>query len=220
MLSPVRCRVTLVAVTWGLYSGFLVIATLLCVAPGPDTLVVLKNAMSGGRRGGLLATLGVFMGNLMTGAVAALGVGALIVRFQPAFVALHWLGAAYLLYLGVMALRSARRGDYAAMANAQALRANGWRRWSEGLLSNVTNPKVLVVYLSVLPQFLTPRTTLPEALLLAWTVGVLGLVWLVALVFVVQRASGWFNRRRVRRVIDGVLGAVLVGFSATLVLDS
>lgn len=206
--------------TWGLYSGFLVIAALLCVAPGPDTLVVLKNALSGGKRGGLLATLGVFMGNIAMGTVVALGVGALIVKFQPAFVALHWLGAAYLLYLGVMALRAARRGDYAAMADAQALPGNGVRRWSEGLLSNVTNPKVLVVYLSVLPQFLTPGTTVPEALLLAWTLGVLGLVWQGALVFVVHRARGWFGRRRVRRTIDGVLGTVLIGFSATLLLES
>lgn len=206
--------------TWGLYGGFLVIATLLCVAPGPDTLVVLRNSLSGGRHGGLLASLGVFMGNLTTGTVAALGVGALVVRFQPVFVTLHWLGAGYLTYLGVMALRAARRGDYSAMADARAISGNGWRRWSEGLLSNVTNPKVLVVYLSVLPQFLTPHTTLAEALMLAWTVGVLGLVWQVALVLVVQRANGWFNRRRVRRIIDGVLGTVLIGFGATLLLDS
>jgi threonine/homoserine/homoserine lactone efflux protein len=210
----------LFAVTWGLYSGFLVIAALLCVAPGPDTLVVLKNAMSGGRRGGLLATFGVFVGNLTMGTVVALGVGALIMKFQPAFVALHWLGAGYLLYLGVVALRAARRGDYAAVADARAMSGNGWRRWSEGLLSNVTNPKVLVVYLSVLPQFLTPHTTVPEALLLAWTIGGLGLVWQGALVLVVHRARGWFGRRRVRRTIDGVLGAVLIGFSAALVLDS
>lgn len=206
--------------TWGLYSGFLVIATLLCVAPGPDTLVVLKNALSGGRRGGFLATLGVFVGNIAMGTVAALGVGALIVRVQPAFVALHWLGAAYLCYLGVLALRAARRGDYAALADARAVSGSGVRRWSEGLLSNVTNPKVLVVYLSVLPQFLTPGTTVGQALLLAWTLGVLGLVWQGALVFVVHRARGWFSRRRVRRAIDGVLGAVLIGFSASLVLDS
>jgi threonine/homoserine/homoserine lactone efflux protein len=206
--------------TWVAYSGFLVVAVLLCVAPGPDTLVVVKNALNGGRRGGLLATFGVFAGNLTTGTVVALGVGAVIQRFQPAFVALHWLGAAYLTYLGVMALRAARQGDYAAVADAKVLAGNGFRRWSEGLLSNVTNPKVLVVYLSVLPQFLTPTTTIPQALLLAWTLGVLGLVWQVALVFIVHRARGWFNRRRVRRVIDAVLGTVLIGFGAALVLDA
>jgi threonine/homoserine/homoserine lactone efflux protein len=207
-------------VTWGLYSGFLVIAVLLCVAPGPDTLVVLKNALSGGRRGGLLAAAGVFAGNIVMGGVVALGVGTVIVRFQPAFVALHWLGAAYLCYLGVMALLAARRGDYATVADTRAVSGSAWRRWSEGLLSNVTNPKVLVVYLSVLPQFLTPHTTVPEALLLAWTLGVLGAVWQGALVFVVHRARDWFARRRVRRTMDGVLGSVLIGFGATLLLDS
>lgn len=206
--------------TWVAYSGFLVIAVLLCVAPGPDTLVVVRNALSGGRRGGLLATFGVFAGNLTTGTVVALGVGAVIQRFQPAFVALHWLGAAYLAYLGVMALRAARRGDYTALADARAFAGNGFRRWSEGLLSNVTNPKVLVVYLSVLPQFLTPSTTIPQALLLAWTLGMLGLVWQAALVFVVHRARGWFGRRRVRRTIDAVLGTALLGFGTALLVDS
>lgn len=210
----------MVAVTWGLYSGFLVIATLICIAPGPDTLVVLKNALAGGRRGGLLAALGVFMGNLTMGTVAALGVGALIMKVQPAFVALHWAGAAYLAYLGVQALRAARRGDYTAMTDARAVSGNGLRRWSEGVLSNVTNPKVLVMYLSVLPQFLTTHTTLPQALLLAWTLGLLGVVWQGGLVFVVHRAHGWFNRRRVRRTVDGVVGTVLIGFSATLLLES
>lgn len=205
--------------TWGLYGGFLLIATLLCVAPGPDTLVVLKNALSGGRRGGLLAALGVFVGNLMMGTVAALGVGTLITKVRPAFLALHWLGAAYLLYLGMLALRAARRGDYTAMADARVA-GGGVRRWSEGLLSNVTNPKVLVMYLSVLPQFLSAHTTLPQALLLAWTLGVLGVVWQGGLVLVVRRAHGWLHRRRVRRAVDGVLGAVLIGFSATLLLDS
>jgi threonine/homoserine/homoserine lactone efflux protein len=202
------------------YGGFLVIAVLLCVAPGPDTLVVLKNALGGGRRGGWLCAAGVLTGNLAMGTVVAFGVGVLIARSHPVFVALHWLGAAYLAYLGVQALRAARRGDYAAVAEAQAQARSGARRALEGLLSNVTNPKVLVVYLSVLPQFLTPDTSVLQALGYAWTIGILGAVWLGVLILLVERARGWLGRRRVRRGVDVVFGTALLGFGAALVLDS
>lgn len=84
----------------------------------------------------------------------------------------------------------------------------------------MTNPKVLVMYLSVLPQFLIPGvTTTVDALLLAYTVGVLGAVWLLTLVLVVHRVRGWLSRRRVRRSLDAVTGAALLGFGAALAVE-
>ena len=206
--------------TWGTYSTYLVIAVLLVVSPGPDTLVLLRNSLAGGRRGGVVAAAGILTGNLAQGTAAALGLGVLIARSHTLFTALRWVGAAYLLVLGVLALRGAWRGDYAAVAEVARRRGGGFRRFQEGFLSNVTNPKVLVMYLSVLPQFLTPGvTTTLDALLLAYTVGVLGVVWLLALVLVVHRVRPLLGRRRVRRTIDTVTGTALLGFSAALVVE-
>lgn len=202
-----------------MYGSYLVIVVLVVLAPGPDTMVVLKNALAGGARGGLYATSGIVAGNVVQGSAAALGLGAVIAHSQPLFLTLRWLGVAYLCYLGFQALRGAWRGDYQAVTEV-AGRAGGFRRWWEGFLSNITNPKVLVLYLSVLPQFLDPATTSTgDALLLAYTVAVLGGLWLVLLMFFVHRVRAWLGRRRVRRTLDGVTGTALIGFGAALALE-
>lgn len=208
-------------VTWSLYCSYLLIVVLIVLAPGPDTMVVLKNALAGGARGGLLATLGIFAGTVIQGSAAALGLGLLITRSQPLFHALKWIGAAYLAYLGCQALRGAWRGHYEGLAAPRRGRTSGFRRWREGFLSNLTNPKVLVFYLSVLPQFINPVTTTTwDALLLAYTVAVLGGLWLVVLLLCVHRVRDWLGRRKVRRGLDGVTGLALIGFGAALAVES
>ncbi|ANN15550.1 lysine transporter LysE [Amycolatopsis orientalis] len=207
--------------TWSSYSSYLLIAVLIVLAPGPDTMVMLKNSLSGGSRGGFLATAGIFVGNVVQGTAAALGLGVVIAQSQPVFVTLKWLGAAYLVFLGFQALRGAWRGDYTGLAAVKQQRASGFRSFRQGVLSNITNPKVLVLYLSVLPQFLDPATTSTwHALLLAYTVAVLGFLWQAALVFFVHRVRTWLERRKVRRALDGVTGTALVGFGAALAFES
>ena len=207
--------------TWSAYGSYLAVVVLVVLAPGPDTAVVLKNSLAGGARGGLLASLGIFTGNVVQGTAAALGLGAVIAHSQPVFTTLRWLGVAYLCYLGVQALRGAWRGDYESLEGAVRSRSNALRRFREGLLSNVTNPKVLILYLSVLPQFLDPVTTnTAEALLLAYTVAVLGGLWLLVLLFFVQRVRVWLRRRNIRRTLDAVTGTALIGFGAVLATES
>jgi len=206
--------------TWSVYGSYLVVVVVIVLAPGPDTMVVLKNSLAGGVRGGLMASLGIVAGNLVQGTAAALGLGVVIAKSQPLFITLKWLGAAYLAYLGIQALRSARRGDYEGLADPNRQRAGMFRRWREGFLSNITNPKVLVLYLSVLPQFLVPGvTTTWTALLLAYTVGVLGGLWLLVLLFFVHRVRDWLGKRKVRRTLDGVTGTALIGFGAALAIE-
>jgi threonine/homoserine/homoserine lactone efflux protein len=208
-------------VTWGSYSAYLGIAVLLVLAPGPDTLVLLRNALSGGKRGGLLAAAGILVGNLLNGSLAAFGLGVLVSRSQVLFEVLRWAGVTYLVILAAQALIGAWRGDYAGLADVvEKRRGQGFRRFREGFLSNVTNPKVLIMYLSVLPQFLVPGvTTTWDALLLAYTVGVLGALYLLVLIGLVERVRGWLSERRVRRAIDAATGTALLGFGAALAVE-
>jgi threonine/homoserine/homoserine lactone efflux protein len=122
-------------------------------------MIVLKNALTGGARGGAWACTGITVANFLQGTAAALGLGAVLTRSQPVFLTLKWAGAAYLVYLGIQALRGAWRGHYDALDDVRRARATRGRRFREGFLSNITNPKVIVLYLSVLPQFLTPGVT-------------------------------------------------------------
>ncbi|WP_298180870.1 LysE family translocator [Saccharomonospora sp.] len=205
--------------TWSTYGSYLVLVIFVVLAPGPDTVVTLKNSFAGGFRGGLLATVGIATGNVVQGTAVAFGIGTLIVESQPVFHTLRWLGVAYLCYLGVQALRSAKRGEYTAV-DATGAQSSGFRRFREGFLSNVTNPKVLALYLSVLPQFIDPvHSTTSDTLLLAYTVAVLGALWLLLLVAFVHTVRTWLQRRSVRRGLDIATGATLLGFGAALAAE-
>ena len=206
--------------TWSTYLAFAGMMAFLAMMPGPDTMIVLKNALTGGARGGGWACAGISVANFLQGTAAAFGLGAVITRYRPLFETVKWLGAAYLVFLGIQALRGAWRGDYAALDDVRRARASRGRRFREGFLSNITNPKVIVLYLSVLPQFLTPASTFGDSLLLAYTVAALGVVWQVVLLLFVHRVRGWLQRRRVRRIMDGATGTALVGFGAALALEA
>ncbi|MFI9504846.1 LysE family translocator [Nocardia sp. NPDC052566] len=213
--------------TWANYGTYLVFVVLLVLAPGPDTAVILKNSLVGGRRGGVSTAAGIAVGNLIQGTAAALGVGALITRSQPVFDALRIIGAVYLCWLGIQAFRSARRAsgtfglDTADGDPGVDLSGRAFRWWRQGFLSNVTNPKVMALYLSVLPQFLQDgHASTQAALVLAYTVGVLGLAWQLVIVAMIDRARRWIRRPRVRAALDAITGTALVGFGIGLAAES
>ena len=207
--------------SWSKYGEFLAFAVVLIVIPGPDFAVVTKNTLVGGHRRGRWTALGVSSSNLVQGSAAAAGLGALIVKVQPLFEAIKWAGVAYLAYLGVQAIRSAGRGEYApldgdATAKTTMHTVAGWR---QGFISNITNPKVLVFYLAVLPQFLAPGAGLGWLLVLAWSHAVMSLAYLMVLITGLHSARRVLMRRRVRRSLDATTGAVLLGFGAKLATE-
>jgi threonine/homoserine/homoserine lactone efflux protein len=203
---------------WPAYGSFLIFAVVLILVPGPDFAVVTKNALTSGRRSGAWASVGVATSNAVQGVVAVVGLGAVIAASQPAFAAVKWVGVAYLGFLGLQALRSAWRGRYApaedaTVASQRRAALHGWR---QGFLSNISNPKVLIFYLAVLPQFLPTSAAAWQLLLLALTHAVLGLAYLLLLVTGLHRARRLLARRPVRRGLDAGTGIALLGFSARL----
>ncbi len=206
--------------TWATYGSFLVFTLALVLVPGPDVAVTTRNTLAGGRTRGAWTAVGITSSNAAQGLAAAAGLGALVVRSQPLFEVIRWAGVGYLAYLGVQALRSAVAGRYPAdeltAGTGTAQRLAGWR---QGFLSNITNPKVLVFYLAVLPQFLTPDSGVPALVLLALTHAVLGLLYLLLLVAGMHRARAVLGRRPVRRALDAVTGTVLLGFGVRLATE-
>ena len=204
--------------TWSTYGSFLIFAVVLVLVPGPDFAVITKNTLSGGRRRGSWSAAGVASSNAVQGLAAAAGLGALVTRAQPVFQAIKWAGIAYLAFLGVQALRSALAGRYTDTDEPAAGpgAAAGWR---QGFLSNITNPKVLVFYLAVLPQFLGPDAPLSALLVLALSHAGLSLVYLLVVVTGVAQARRVLSRRNVRRALDLGTGTALLGFSAKLATE-
>jgi threonine/homoserine/homoserine lactone efflux protein len=206
--------------SWSKYGEFLAFAVVLVLIPGADFAVVTKNTLVGGHRRGRWTALGVSNSNLVQGTAAAFGLSALIMKVQPLFEAIKWAGVAYLAYLGVQAIRSARRGEYAPLDGDDPARtAQNVAGWRQGFLSNITNPKVLVFYLAVLPQFLTPGAGLGWLLVLAWSHAVISLGYLLVLVTGLHGARRLLMRRKVRRALDTTTGVVLLGFGARLATE-
>ena len=209
--------------SWAAYWSFLAFAAVLILIPGPDFAVVTRNTLASGRWRGAWAAGGVTCSNIVQGIAAAAGLGALIVRVEPLFEAIKWAGVGYLAYLGVQAIRSAAAGQYPPLDSDGGRRTGGggaaFGGWRQGFLSNITNPKVLVFYLAVLPQFLPAGAGVPELLLFALSHAVLGLAYLLALVFFLHRARRLLERRRVRRGLDAATGTVLLAFSVALAAE-
>jgi threonine/homoserine/homoserine lactone efflux protein len=210
--------------SWSRYADFLVFAVVLILVPGPDFAVVTKNTLAGGGRRGRWTALGVTAANLMQGTAAAFGLGALIVAVQPVFQAIKWAGVAYLAWLGAQAIRSAIRGRYPPLAGGESSgpgqnAAQNLAGWRQGFVSNITNPKVLVFDLAILPQFLARGAGLGWLLLVACTIAILGLAYLLVLIAGLHNARRLLMRRKVRRTLDATTGAVLLGFSAKLVTE-
>lgn len=197
--------------------AFAGIAALVTLTPGADTMLVVRSALLRGRRAGLLTTLGIGTGLFLHATLSALGLSVILVRSARAFEVVKLAGAAYLVFLGVQALRSAARGAPAGAPPEG--RATARRAYVEGLLTNVLNPKVAVFYLAFLPQFIGPGdAVLARSLLLAGIHFVEGLVWLSLVTLFVARIRGVLARPRVARALESVTGLVFIGFGVKLAL--
>jgi threonine/homoserine/homoserine lactone efflux protein len=204
---------------WSSYGSFLVFVVVLVLMPGPDFAVVTKNTLAAGRWRGAWSAGGVASSNAVQGAAAATGLGAVIVRVQPLFEAVKWAGVGYLAYLGVQAVRSAIRGTYPAFEADRRAAGAALGGWRQGFLSNITNPKVLVFYLAVLPQFLSSGAGTPVLLVFALSHAVLSLLYLLVLTTFLHRVRRVLTRRHVRRGLDVATGTALLGFSARLAAE-
>jgi threonine/homoserine/homoserine lactone efflux protein len=186
--------------------AFLGISVLVIVTPGQDTALAIRNSLLGGRRPGVFTALGVSSGQAVWALATSVGLAALIVAFEPAFVALKLAGAAFLVYLGSQALLGAIRGRHVERTHGGGPLTSGVA-FRQGVLSNLGNPKMAVFFTSLLPQF---GTAFASLLALGLLFSLLTGLWLAAYAVAAARARRLLERDRIRRVLDAVTGAVLV----------
>ncbi|MGW5781232.1 LysE family translocator [Streptomyces sp. NPDC003863] len=207
-------------------ASFAVVAGMLTIMPGLDTALVLRSAITLGRRRAFATALGILSGVLVWGVAAAVGASAVLTASQLLYDALRVAGAVYLAWLGIGMIRRTLRergrtaaGDAADGAGATAAEATWARAWARGLGTSLLNPKNGVFYMAMLPQFIPSGAPhLLMGVVLAAVHDLEGLVWFSALIFGTQLVRRWLNRASVQRVVDSVTGAVLVGFGIKLAL--
>ncbi|WP_449065862.1 LysE family translocator [Planomonospora algeriensis] len=200
---------------------FAVTALVMIMIPGPDQALITRNALAFGRTAGLLTMTGGLFGLAVHAASAAIGLSALLLASATAFTVLRIAGVAYLLWLGVQALRSSRR-TAAAVAVAEVPADGGppFRHVRNGFLSNVLNPKVALFFVTFLPQFLPAHgNTLGRALLLSAIFAGLYLLWFGFYNVVVDRIGALLRAPRVRARVEQVTGLLLVGFAIRLAVQ-
>ncbi|MFI2239761.1 LysE family translocator [Streptomyces chrestomyceticus] len=215
--------------------GFALFALLVTMAPGPDTLLVLRNCLRGGRRAGAASALGSAAGSLAWAVAAAAGLAAALQRWDAAFMAVRLVGAAYLVFLGAQALWTYRRAaagatgpagesggedmattkdptgptDTSDLTDATAVRPT--QAFRQGLYSCLLNPKVGIFFVAVVPQFLPQdHSVLGVTLLFGVIDAVIAAGWLLLLAVGAGRLLRWLRRPRVHRNLERGTGGVLL----------
>lgn len=191
--------------------AFAGVALVISISPGPDMALVLRNTLRGGRVAGFRTVAGIALGLLVWATMSALGVAAVLAASTTVFTALKLAGAVYLVYLGVQSLRSLRRGD----ERIETPKPTG-SPFRQGLVTNLLNPKLAVLFTTLLPQFISQDDPAAMSALLAAVFLTIGLTWLVVYTLIVGVVA---RSRRFRVVTEAVTGVVLIALGARLALD-
>ena len=203
---------------------FLLPVTLLTLTPGVDTLLVIRNTTRGGWGDGAISSLGICCGLFVHALISGAGISLILLQSALAFSLLKLLGAGYLVWLGILSLRSARAGGHLQPLSWRAEGSAGsfrWRSLREGFLSNVLNPKAIVFYMAFLPQFIDPAgSVLKQSLMLAALHFTVAMFYQCLLAALVDKMRRWLQNPLLKRTLDGVTGSLMVLLGLKLALDS
>lgn len=203
---------------WAEIAAFVLAVTLLVTSPGPNGVLIARTVPTSGRAAGFANIAGFFTAFYIHGALSILGISVILLKSATAFAIVKYLGAAYLVWVGVKSLWAAWKGTDALPKVAPAKRQRTLARaYVEGLLTNGLNPKVSMFYLAVFPQFI-PLGAHPVgwAFLLVFLHSLVNLVWFSFVVLLFSRLSAFTRRGPVQRWIKGLTGVVFIGFGARL----
>lgn len=200
---------------------FLFMCVCLIILPGPDTAIVTKNTISIGKIGGLKTAFGTCCALLIHTSAAILGLSAIIVKSALLFSIFKYVGAIYLTYLGIKALWSLKKKDETASVEMNAEgRFHSTSCFKQGFLTDLLNPKVAVLFLTFLPQFVVPGTnTFIPFLIMGITYTVLTAIWFLLYVYLINHISVFMKKPKTQKMIEAITGTILIGFGIKLALE-
>lgn len=200
---------------------FVLMCIFLIILPGPDTAIVTKNTLIIGRIGGLKTALGVCCALLIHTSAAILGLSAIIVKSALLFSIFKYVGAVYLIYLGVKTLWSLRKKEEAASVEVNTKSQFESRScFKQGFLTNILNPKVAVFFLTFFPQFVdSGSNTFLPFLIMGITYTLLTALWFLSYVYLINQISAFMKKPKAQNMIEGITGTILIGFGIKLALE-
>lgn len=200
---------------------FVLMCVLLILLPGPDFAIVTKNTVTRGKFGGMKTALGTCCALLIHTTAAILGLSALIVKSAFLFSIFKYVGAIYLIYLGIKTFWSLRKKkDEVEVEFAQEGTLSNTSCFKQGFLTNILNPKVALFFLTFFPQFVnTSSDTFMPFLIMGITYTILTALWFVFYIYLIDHISAFIKNARTQKVIEGITGAILIGFGLRLALE-
>ncbi|MGX1265636.1 RhtB (resistance to homoserine/threonine) family protein [Rossellomorea marisflavi] len=196
--------------------AYIPVATLMVVIPGADTMLLMKNTLSYGPKAGRFTVLGMLSGLSFWTGIAILGLSVVIAKSVILFTTIKYLGAAYLIYLGIKSLISKQTLAVDQMERSAEVpvdRRYHKKSFMQAMLSNVLNPKTVIVYITIMPQFINLNGHVNQQLIiLASILTGLAAAWFLILVYVVDYAKKWLNDKKHQQMFQRVAGILLVGF--------
>jgi RhtB (resistance to homoserine/threonine) family protein len=204
----------------GNFHLFLLMTILLIILPGPDTGLTTQNTIVYGVKGGVKTVLGISSGLIIHTLAAVFGLSSIIVKSAMLFSIFKYVGAIYLIYLGVTALWSVKKKGIVSTDHENQTKYKNRSPFLQGFLTNLLNPKVAVFFLTFLPQFLTSGSKpFLQLLIMGITYTILTIIWLLFYVNLIDYLSKWMKKPSTQRAIQGISGLVLVAFGVKLALE-
>jgi RhtB (resistance to homoserine/threonine) family protein len=189
------------------------------MSPGPDIAIIVKNSLTRSRKAGIATSIGVVLGNLVYISLVLLGLGALITASASVFTVLKYLGALYLIYLGIKIIR-AKSKDISISVGEHAANPNLFYSLREGFITNLSNPKFMIFLLAVFTQVISPGTPFMARLAYGLEIPVVALIWFTILSFIITMP---FVRNRISgilRYVERATGAVLIALGTKIALEA
>jgi RhtB (resistance to homoserine/threonine) family protein len=193
-------------------------AFMMSMLPGADTVLIMKNTLNHGTKAGYSTILGIATGLTCWTIIAVLGLSVVVVQSVFLFNVIKYLGAAYLFYLGIRLFLSKNTFSLEAVqAECQRStdKSSRHRRKSylQGVLSNILNPKTVLVYITFIPQFIDLNENINQQLIgFGFILTIIAVSWFLILIYLLDQVKKWFKKPKIQKVLQKSIGVILIGF--------
>ena len=201
---------------------FIAVAALLVISPGPNGLLIAKTVPISGRKAGFANIWGFVVAFYIHGTLSVFGISILLVKSSQAFFIFKMLGAAYLIFLGVKSIINAFQKSpvqpKVTTGNNQVVSLRV--AFSEGLITNVLNPKVSMFYLAAFPQFMSNTESALSAYTLVTAHSIVNFLWFTMVILVLSKVKKVTNNTRLKTCLNSITGTVFIAFGSKLALTT
>ena len=197
---------------------FIVIVFFIAIIPGPNALLVLSTALTQRKLFAFINVLGVSCGFFFHAFVSANGMSLLLSQTPMAFEGLKWAGVLYLVWLGYNHFRAALRAQDGVLAVVSASGSKLYHQFVKGLLTNLLNPKIVLFYLSIFPQFVSTDNIVSDSLMLGAIQATVVATWFLVVILMADTFKRLLTQKRTSQWMNIVCGLLFVGFSIRLAL--